>query len=155
MNMQVAEEFVGRLQRENPEQYRRLMELRETDPQAFRQELTKLVAAHRSRGRPAGRERVPPEEARCRELSRRYHQAEDEAAREQIRVELAEAVNQAFEVRITTYREHLARLEEQIGKLRERIEGMEGNREQICEIRLGELTRPPELEWDGGMGRMR
>jgi len=44
---------------------------------------------------------------------------------------------------------------EQIGKLRERIEAMEANRERICEIRLDELTRPPELEWDGGLGRRR
>ncbi len=140
--------FLEALRRENPEKYERLVKLREEDRQAFFKELREMLQARRG-NKGAGRGRKPaPEELRCRELSRQYHAARDPAEKERLKEELETAVEEAFEARLNGSKERLARIEQEMARFRENIQRLEANREKICETRVQELTRPPELKWD-------
>jgi DNA repair exonuclease SbcCD ATPase subunit len=145
------ERYIGavmkRLQQENPEEFKRLQELHETDREEFFREIRKLVRSRQGDRRGRGRFRTPEEE-QCEKLAQLYHQTDDPAEKERIRKELEAAVQQAFEARLRNARERLERLENQMQKFRTNIDRLEKYRDRIVKTRVEELTRPPELNWD-------
>jgi uncharacterized protein YdiU (UPF0061 family) len=143
----IARQFIEHLRQTDPQKFRELMQLRKTDPQAFGKELRQLVQAWMKSNRPP--RPISREEQVCRELSERYHQTDDEQQKEALRQDLAEAVEQAFEARVKTTEKRIERMEQELQKFKERLELLKKNRRRICEDRLEELTRPPELDWDG------
>lgn len=146
--------FMDRLLQEHPELHKRLSKLYQEDRDQFFQEVRKLM---RERGLQVPDEggtgnrgrRDAAEEQKCSELGRRYQASQDPAEKEQLRTELAAAIQAAFEARLRGSQERIARLEQQLKEFRQRLEHMEANREKICAERLEELTLPAELRWDG------
>jgi hypothetical protein len=146
--------FMDGLRQERPELYKRLSKLYQEDRERFFEEVRGLM---RERGTQtaAGNStadrspRSSAEERRCNELARQYRESNDPAEKERIKADLAAAVQAAFEARLRSSHERIARLEQQLKDFRERLEHMEANRDQICAGRLNELTTPPELRWDG------
>jgi hypothetical protein len=146
--------FMERLRQENPEAHERLSRVYKNDRQQFFQEVRKLMAegglpvpeAEGARGRV---HRESPEEQKCAELSRLFQEAQNEAEKQRIRAELTAAIQAAFEARLHASKERIARLEEQLKDFRQHLDRLEGNRDRVCEERLEELTKPPELRWDG------
>lgn len=139
------------LKRENPEEYERLKALYMDDRPAFMEEMRDIVAERPGLLRRVDSvrdERAQRIERECQELSRLYQEAEDENEKERLKAELKQAVEEAFEVRIESSRRRIEHLERQLTRFKERIETLEENREKICEDRLEQLTRPPELRWD-------
>jgi hypothetical protein len=100
-------------------------------------------------GVPGRARRESPEEQKCIELSRLYQEAKDDAEKERLRGELAEAIQSAFEARLQASKERIANLEEQLQDFRQHLDRLEANRERICDERFQELTKPAELRWDG------
>ncbi len=147
--------FMERLRQERPELHERLSRLYREDRPRFFQEVREMMRERAPEqagegGRGPGRVlRESPEEQKCAELSRLYLEARDEAEKERLKGELAEAVHAAFEARLRASKERVARLEEQLADFRQRLERMEANRDRICQDRVEELTKPPELRWDG------
>jgi hypothetical protein len=156
--------FMERLRLERPELHKRLSKLYEDDRELFFQEVRELM---RERGAQAAEEGGPSkrqagdgtsstkraphdsvEEQKCAELGRLYRESKDAAAKERLKGELAAAIQVAFQARLRTSQERIARLEQQVKEFRERLERMEANREKICAERLDELTTPAELRWD-------
>lgn len=147
-NLPGAQELIERLRMEDPERFEHLMTLREQDRPAFMQELRQIVKERRGAGDEKGRKPPSPQEIRCNELSRQYQEAETEEKKAEIKAELEQAVMEAFEARLNASKERLARLESEITAFREHIKRIEGNREKMVQMRVDELTRPPELDWD-------
>ena len=143
-------DLLEKLKDEAPEEFERLMQLRQTDRRAFMQEIQKLA---RTKGLDIGR-RGPghsPEERKCDELGKLYQETQDAAEKSRIKTELKAAVEAAFRKRIDMQRQRLAKMEEQIGKIRDGLEQREKNQSKICETRLEELTRDPALRWEHGL----
>ena len=143
----LARQVIDALRRENPAKFEELMQLRRTDQKAFMEQLQKLGQEwwqHNRKGKvPASRE-----ELLCRELSWRYHDTQDEAEREKLRVELAEAVELAFAARVKTLETRVERMEQELKKFQDRLQELKESRKAVCEGRVEELLRPPELNWD-------
>jgi len=141
------------LKEEDPKEFERLMELRETDKRAFMQELQKLARAKgggMGRGGPMGRGKPSPEEAKCHELSKLYHQTKDDEEKGRIKAELKAAVEAAFDKRLEDKRTWVQDMTKKLEEHHERIERTKAKRDEICKTRLDDLTRDPELRWDAG-----
>lgn len=145
----MVRQAIDHLRRERPARFEELMNLRRANPKAFEEELRNLVQQWRER-HPKERAPTLPEELRARELSWRYHDSHDEAERDKLRAELAEAVEQAFQARVKIMEKRLETMEKELDTFRQRLEQLKANREPICKGRTEELLRPPELNWEGG-----
>jgi len=127
-----------KLRNENPEEFERLMRLREEKPQVFLQELRKMTSDKGT------------EEDKCHELSRLYHDTEDPAEKERVKAELREVVLAAFDARIELHRRRLVEVENRLAGMRKKLEEREAGRTEVCEERLRELTKNPTLNWESG-----
>lgn len=143
----LARQVVEALRRENPAKFEELMLLRRTDQKAFMEQLQKLGQEWWQRNR-KGRAPATREELICQELSWRYHDTKDEAEREKLRTELAEAVEVAFAARVKALETRAAHMEEELKKFQDRLAELKQSRQAVCESRIEELLRPPQLNWD-------
>jgi hypothetical protein len=143
----VARQVIDHLRQNNAQKFQQLMQLRKTDQKAFNNELHQLVKAWQKRNQQ--RRPLSREEILCRELSERYHQTDNEEEKEALRRDLAAAVEQAFETRVKATENRIERMEKELQKFKERLELLKKNRHTVCEDRLQELIRPPELNWGG------
>ena len=138
-------ELFEQLKEQDPERFERLTELRETDPDAFREEFRQIMQ-QRFKARRAGG--GGPVEQKCVELSGIYRGTKDQGKRQQIKAELRAAVEEAFDARVKERLQRLERMEQEIQRIRQEIEARQGNREEICKRRVDELTQDPEYRWD-------
>lgn len=151
---EAMERFKDQLQAENPAEYKRLMELREKDPEAFRNEIRARLA-ERGRGGMAGAGAgagpgagaMPAEEKACLDLARKYRETKDPAEAEKIKAELKAAVALAFDKRLERQKELLTALENRISTVRDQIQTRQGNKDKVCDLRVEELTRDANLNW--------
>ena len=60
----------------------------------------------------------------------------------------AEAVELAFAARVKTLETRAAHREQELKKFQDRLLELKESRETVCENRVEELLRPPELNWD-------
>ena len=138
-------ELFEKLKEQDPERFDQLTQLRETDPEAFRSEI-RQVMQQRFKGRRTGT--GAPAEQKCVELSGVYRRTKDEQKRQQIKAELRTAVEEAFDARVEERLKRLERMEQEIQRIRREIEARQGNRDEICTQRVGELTQDPQYRWD-------
>jgi len=143
----ILKQAIIHLRQEKPEKFQQLMKLRQTDREAFAKELRKLIQAWQKRHQ-MRRGGASEEELLCRELSWRYHDTEDEEEKEKLRRDLSVAVNLAFEKRVKTVEIRIQHMEKELEKFRERLKQLKKNRRPVCESRVEELLRPPELNWN-------
>mgnify|MGYP001545066878 CR=1 FL=1 len=142
--MRHVKEWVEQLKEENPEEYERLMKLREDDPEAFRQALHA-----RLRNKMGDRVRKMHEagEKETLELAEKYHAAEAAEEKAEIKEQLTALVKQTFDERVETQKEMLKRMEAKLAEFRENIAKREAKRDEICAERVEQLTRDPALKW--------
>ncbi|MCC5844496.1 MAG: hypothetical protein JJU05_09615 [Verrucomicrobia bacterium] len=112
----VIERWLNHLEKQDPAEHRRLTELREADPDAFRGEIRRQLAeARESAGVRRGGRGAPPELSREIKALRVARTDADRAeAREALHAALAEHIDQRLamrEQRIQSIREELDRLE--------------------------------------------
>ena len=143
----VPRQVIEQLRQQNPEKFQQLMKLRQTDQKAFTKELREVVLAWQKRHQ-MRRGGASEEELLCRELSWRYHDTEDEEEKQKLRRDLAVAVDLAFEKRVKTVETRIQHMEKELEKFRERLKQLKKNRGPVCESRVEELLRPPELNWN-------
>lgn len=127
-----------KLRKESPEEYSRLMRLRQENQPQFLQELRKM-SDNRSK-----------EEEKCIELGQLYRETEDPAERKRIEGEMKAAVLKAFDAKIELHQQRLAEMEERLTSMRRKLEERKANRDAVCEERVRDLTRNPELQWESG-----
>ncbi|MBT3380781.1 MAG: hypothetical protein HN742_39010 [Lentisphaerae bacterium] len=144
--MKEGSEWMERLSTEKPEEFQRLLKLRESDPQAFSNELRKFVQERRGSGHRPGR--MDTDDRKCQELSRLYHATEDPAEKNRIRGELRAEVEAAFDRKIKVRGEWIDEMLRKIEEGRKRLAERGAQRTQICDDRVHELTRDPKLKWD-------
>ncbi len=132
----------------NPEQYEELMQLREKDPQAFRERMRDVMRQQLA-GRDGEKNRMRELSERQRDLARQYQEAEDPERKEQIRTELREVVEKAFDERVEYHRDRLERMEKEIERLKDHIKQRVSLKDEIVERRISELTEKSMLDWNG------
>jgi hypothetical protein len=137
------------MQREDPAEFKRLMDLREKDPEAFRKEIRERVA---KRGLGAGTstpgtEAITEHEKACLDLARKFHETQDPAEAEKIKAQLQQAVAVAFDDRQVRQQERLTELETRIKSIREQVQKRQASKDKICQLRVEELTRDVNLNW--------
>jgi hypothetical protein len=143
---EMSERFRTRLQEEDPAAYERLMELRKTNPDAFREEMRELIASRmRTEAAPAGP--VSAEEVRTVELARQFREATNPEEAARLKQELKGAIQAAFDKRLESQRAMLTEFQKRMAAIEEQIRARQANRDKICELRLDELTRDENLRW--------
>lgn len=80
-----------------------------------------------------------------KELVQAYHEAPDEAAKDEVRARLRGGIEQLFELREAERARQIERIEQDLARLKKSMESRRKNRELIIEKRLGELTADPDL----------
>ena len=121
---------VRMLMQEQWPRLRRLVELKQRDPEMF-----ELVV------------RDQRLERRTHELAEQYRQARDEGRQEeaeQLQQQLEDSLREHFDVRQTMRERELARLEQRLEEMRQRIQQRREARDELIEQRLEYLTREPE-----------
>lgn len=132
------------LKEKQPEEYERLQELRESDPEAFLDEIRKRFRQHiKSRMR----KHVGPHNRECMELAKKYHDAENPEEKAELKQELQDAVKKAFDARVEQQAAMIKRMEERLNKLRDHLAARKANRDEICAERVENLTRKPAMQW--------
>ncbi|OPZ28997.1 MAG: hypothetical protein BWZ02_01114 [Lentisphaerae bacterium ADurb.BinA184] len=139
-----GQDWMERMRAENPEEFERLRQLREQNPEQFREEVRGRV---RERLEGNFQARLSPPERECTELSRQFHEAATPEAKEQLKGRIEAAVDKAFDARLAQQKEMLANMEKQLRQLREEIEAREQNKAAVCTRRVDELTADPRLRW--------
>lgn len=80
-----------------------------------------------------------------KELVQAYHEAPDEAAKDEVRAQLRGRIEQLFELREAERARQIERIEQDLARLKKSMESRRKNRDLIIEKRLGELTADPDL----------
>lgn len=139
-----VDDWLERFRTEQPEEYRELMELRETNPEAFREQLRNHMRdlVKRVRG-----ESLSDQEQELHELARQYREAETEAERRRLRETLRDGLTELFDDRIRSQRERLEDMRARLEEVEAAIERREEHRDEIIDTRVDELLRDPELRW--------
>jgi uncharacterized coiled-coil protein SlyX len=140
--MPMIQQWADQLKTENPEEFERLMKLRDENPEAFRQQIRERLGQRMGRGM-----RSSAEEGQVGELVQKYHQAQTEQEKEELKAQIQEAVTGAFGAQMAEQKEMIARMQQRLTEFRERLATREENREAIIENRVEQLTTEPELRW--------
>jgi len=167
---QPIEAWFEMLRQENPEEFHRLKELLEKDPEAFRQELHRRLqqkqrGAHappwgggsnaygkeQDKQRVHSRMRKNPKiknaERKDAELAKKYLKAKDSQKKERLKKELRASLEKTFDLRTEARRNMLKPLEKKLEKLTAKLNEREAHREAIIERRMQELTQGDALSW--------
>lgn len=142
-----VQQFVEKMQQEDPENYERLMALREENPEQFRQELRKMLTDRMQKRPGRGPRRMTPEDQETVELAQLYQKAETDAEKDAIRGKLQVAVGKAYDARLTQQEEMLERMRERLQELEERVATRKESRDEMIENRVEQLTTDPTLRW--------
>lgn len=143
---EMMERFRNRLQQEDPETYNRLMALRESNPEAFRDEMRELIAS-RMRGDAGPLAPVNAEEVKCVDLARQVREAKTPEAAAAVKAELKKAIEAAFDKRLEQQQQMLQEFQKRMAAIQEQVKERQANKAKICELRLEELTRDESLRW--------
>ena len=165
--------FFEHIKKSNPEEFERLRQLREADPEAFREELSRRLVEARRQGdemggvKPggmrdaAGRPRMRDEdgawqvespeldrlEIESRNLARSVRDAGTADARESALATLKATLEKSFDLRERLRAERLAKMEARLQKVRQLLDERQGKRDEIIERRARELTETEPLAW--------
>lgn len=139
----LGDRVLEQIQQRNPEEYKKLMDLREKDADAFRAKLRELM----QKGMTSGRGGVPAEEEKANEAAKRYLAATTPEEKEQLKADLRKAVEAAFDKRQEQQKRRLADLEAGVKKAKDEFESRQKNRASIIQKRIEELTTDPKLRW--------
>lgn len=165
--------FFEHIKKTNPEEFERLRQLRESDPEAFREELTRRLTEARQRReevggvKPGGRRDAEfrphprgdadamqvdsPEldrlELETRERARSVREAGTADEREKARAALKASLEKSFDLRERLRAERLAKMETRLKKIRQMLDERQGRRDEIIERRVRELTDSEPLAW--------
>lgn len=146
---EITERLRDQFQQRNPEEYKKLMELRDTDPEAFRAKMREIMQKNMQFGGPGGRGMALAEEEKANEIAKRYLAASAPEEKEQIKAELRKAVEAAFDKRMELQQQRFGDLEGRVKKAKEELETRQKNRDSIIQNRMDELTKDPKLRWGG------
>ncbi len=138
-------EWMEQFRTDNPEEFQRLMKLRESDPEAFRREIMKNAGKLMQERRGEG---VSEAEKRTHDLAAQYRAAATDAERQKIKTELTDAVKSAFDEQQQRRQEQLAKLEQYLERLRSALEERHAHRDKIVNERVEQITRDPALRWE-------
>lgn len=126
-----VERYMSQLQQEDTEEYRRLSELRDQDPTAFRRELRRK--ASEKRGRPSSRQvRHHPLREEIAALRNAENEDDRDVAIQAIRAKITERVDRSLEERENAIRE----IRETLQRLEEQNEQEQARREEIIDRHL-------------------
>lgn len=178
-----VDRWMNRLEKRNPDEFRRYQDMRLRDPEGFRRELAgrlgrerlqKAVQAHPrlqafleslpeqerveiliSLGRALRPEGPPPPDegpietgqGEIARLAREFQTTTDPAQRERIRADLKARLGALFDAREQRRTEHIQRIQAELARLQGMLESRRGNRDEIIERRLQELTGDESLKW--------
>jgi hypothetical protein len=151
-----VDRWLDRMKEKHPEEYARLLKLRETSPEEFRQALHEKLAQEKMRSRSHDGEhgRPPPmnpeimkSEKEAMDIAKTYRQTTDAAQKEQIRKDLRQKLEVLFDLREKDRQEHIRRIEADLANLKKSVDQRQKNREQIIDRRLQELTGEEGLRW--------
>lgn len=104
--------LLEKLKTENPQEYQRLEELRKTDVEKFFREVRSKLPR-----RSEFMSKIGPIEQRCRELSRDYLAAKDDADKARFEAELRKALKESFDLVIGDAQARIERLQKQVGDM--------------------------------------
>jgi len=148
---EAQERLKNRLLQEEPETYRRLMDLKDRDPAAYRQEVRELMARRLAPGAGGGgtaRPSANPLEQQCQDLARQFQQAKTPEESAKLRAELTQAVKKAFDAKLSMQEKQLEEMETRLKTAKEQVAVRQGSRDKICDLRVEELTRDAKLKWN-------
>lgn len=145
------------LKEEFPEKYEKLMQLKEEKPHKFR------MQAMRLRKRLGMLNRLKKEDPKAyemskelfrleeevRELAENYKKAETLQQRDEIKNEIQEILDEAFNLKLTLGKRRLQNLEGKLAELQEFLRNRKEHKEEIITRRLEELLKEEEeyLKW--------
>jgi hypothetical protein len=138
--------------RENfPEGARELEALADYDPQTFQRRLGRMFPRLRQlmmelRNDPeAGRIGLEIErrEMQIRERVRQYAESTDPNRRNELRAQTRALLEEQFELRRQRMAHEIAKLEQRLQQLRERVQNVQQHREKVIDARLGNLLNEP------------
>ncbi len=154
---EAVERFVQQLQKDRPEEFKRLTELRRNDPEGFRKEMRERWMKNRDEISSSEKQEkaekkaekktektkkpaVAPEEKACLDLAQKYLACRDSAEAAQLKIPLQAAVETAFDKKT-------AEQEERLKAASSALELRKGKKAEICGRRvqelLGERRSPP------------
>ena len=132
--------FIEKMKTENPEEFKRLQELRQNDRDAFHKEMRarwqKKSGEVREDGHRADNRTsmLLPEELACQEAARKYRAARTPEEATLLKVELATAVERAFDAKSADQEARMKKAAELLAKRQAR-------KAEICAKRIEELTK--------------
>ena len=132
--------FIEKMKTENPEEFKRLQELRQNDREAFHKEMRarwqkKSGDAHDEGRKADSKAATPlPEELACQEAARKYRAARTPEEAAPLKVELTTAIERAFDAKTADQEARMKKAAELLAKRQAR-------KAEICARRLEELTK--------------
>jgi hypothetical protein len=110
------------------EESRGLQELKDHDPEAYKEALkTKSL------------------ERKERQLSRKYRESKNDAEKKDIEADLKPVLDELFDLHLKQRQREVKRLEEQLAKIKQDIEERKENKDKIIENRLADLIGKNEM----------
>jgi len=150
-------EILEFLKQRRPEHYRRLVRMREDDPQGYQRSLRAVQGFIRRLRRMPEQAReaaLREKDARIRvlQLLQQYQQTQDPRRAQRLEVELRQAVAEQLEAEQIIREQRLAELEQQIAELRRDLAERRRQRDRLLEERVAHLLHPAVETQPAGVG---
>ena len=157
-------QWIEKFKESNPQEFERLKTLREQDPEAFREEMKKLI--QKSFGEHMGSQMGGPQmggpqmgmgggqlgglrsekEKEAAELVRKYHESKDNGAKEELKGKITDLAKQSFDESQEQQKKSLQSMEERLKKMKEELGKRETNKDDVVKFRLENMLRDPALK---------
>ncbi|MCP3968279.1 MAG: hypothetical protein GY750_15790 [Lentisphaerae bacterium] len=119
----------------------KLRKLYQTDPQAFRKEIRRLVDVYKKKKH--------QETKKLKKLAYKYQNAKSSADKQKYYDEIYAITRKIFEEQMIRYKKRLEALEKQLKRLTAKYEQRQQGAEKIIKARVDYLTRNRKLDWEG------
>jgi hypothetical protein len=137
------------LQKNDPEEFNRLSQLRDKNPRALRREIGMVLRKYAKEKNPdlyhrltESREHVQ----RMRTLARQYRNETDPEKRAALESEMKTVIGDAFDKKMASRRQELEKLEARIREFREILKKSEENRQNTIDTRFKKWMQEPDSE---------
>ena len=127
------------LQSISKEEAERLRKLHATNPEAFKDEVAKIIKRIRREKQELNK--------KTQDLVRQYKSAKNEEAKKEALEQLRKITQKVFLAKMQKNKKRLVSLEKQVKKLRQQYEFRQKNADKIIQSRLDSLTKDKNFDW--------
>jgi len=142
---------MGKMRKDNPEEFEQLMKLRKEDPKAFRAEIHKRYKEQFKKDNPEAfkkMQEMKKTKKKINLLNQEYKKCEDKEKKKEIKQQMRDLIGNAFDVTQEFREKEISNLEKKTKELRQKVRKRGRNKKEMVDLKVKGLIDGEEtVKW--------